>query len=578
MTDRDQRERLFDQLWPCPPPRPDLADRVLAQLERSGDSGRVRTGPRALPPLPPLPPPSAPATTPAAAAGTVAVGRRGRARLLAAALSMSAVAAACLAVAWWGDFGGQGSITAQGQQVAGTRMTVSIADRAAAAMEPGSDLAWSVRKRRVRVDQRRGSVFYRVDRGGPFRVTTPAGDVEVTGTCFRVSMSAVGKLSTLVTLVSVLEGSVKVSTGSGGQRAVHAGETVRLQHGQPPTVVAPASGDSAQEQAKQQAEQQLRERAAAAEARLRALEQQLAAHSGRRQQAAPLPPRAALLLPPSTRLRVHGSRLQRVSLAVPSTGPTTTAAEGAAQVAVEVEVARDPGFKQKIFSGPTRAPYVTVAAPARGDLYWRLAGSTQLAGHARFVPDRRRSPLQLRRPHNVVNQGAQNTTIYFQGAAPAVTLAFAETPGARGYRIRIYGAADPRRPIFERTVPDTSCPVEPGVFTEGRFQWSAQPVDERGQPLGEGRLNRLELAYDNALEDLAISRPLPNQKQTGKAVRVAGVAPLGGRLFVNGTPAALDDKGRFSLQLGGAPRVLVFRLLGSDGAESYWIRTLRSRS
>src|SRR3712207_7786304 len=32
------------------------------------------------------------------------------------------------------------------------------------------------------------------------------------------------------------------------------------------------------------------------------------------------------------------------------------------------------------------------------------------------------------RPHNLVSEGAERTTIYFQGAAPAVTLAFASAP------------------------------------------------------------------------------------------------------------------------------------------------------
>ncbi len=79
------------------------------------------------------------------------------------------------------------------------------------------------------------------------------------------------------------------------------------------------------------------------------------------------------------------------------------------------------------------------------------------------------------------------------------------------------------------------------------------------------------LAYDNALDALAIRLPLPDQRLGGKTVEVAEVAPLGARLFVNGTPAPLDDKGRFALKLGGAPRVLVFRLVRGDGTESYWI-------
>ena len=153
----------------------------------------------------------------------------------------------------------------------------------------------------------------------------------------------------------------------------------------------------------------------------------------------------------------------------------------------------------------------------------------------------------------------------------------AATPGASQYRIRIHREDDPRRPLFDRTVAGPRCPVEPGLLGEGRYQWSAQPLDAEGLPVGKARLNRLELAYDNALDALAIRLPLPDQR-SGKTVEVAGVAPLGARLFVNGTPAPLDDKGRFALKLGDAPRVLVFRLLAGDGTESYWIRSLRQRS
>jgi hypothetical protein len=560
MSDRDEREQLFDQLWPCPGPRPDLAERVLARLEQSGDSKPERPRPRV---VVPLTPPGAARTLPLPVARAVPAPKgKHRIRVAVGALSLAA-AAVVLAVGWtWLEVP---EISAQGQQVAHQRVTISIADRAAAAMEPGADLAWTVRKRRVRVEQRRGSVFYRVDRGDKFRVSTPAGEVEVTGTCFRVSLGAASTLSTLVTMVSVLEGSVKVSSGPDGQTlSVQAGETVRLEAGQPPIAV---SESALREQAQQrESERLLREQADATEARLRTLEELLALQASRREPAPP--PRSALLLPPSTRLRVFGNELGRVSLSLPGAGKGRAAA---------VEVARDPGFRRPIFSGPARAAYVTVPAPARGDLYWRLAGSAELAGHARFLPDRRRSQPPGR-PHNLVSEGAERTTIYFQGAPPAVTLAIAPTPGASQHRIRIFREGDASRPLFERTVPGPRCPLDPGLLVEGRYQWSAQPLDSAGLPVGKARVNRLELAYDNALGALAIRLPLPDQRLGGKTVEVAGVAPLGARLFVNGTPAPLDDKGRFALKLADAPRVLVFRLLGGDGTESYWIRSLRRRS
>ena len=548
MSDREKVEQLFDELWPCPAPRPDLADQVLARLAQSGDSS-ARPRPRVVPPLP------------APSVQRPAARRRPRVGVLVGAGSLAA--AAVLAVVSW-TWLRVPEISAQGQQVARERITINIADRAAAAMEPGADLIWTAHEQRVRVQQRRGSVFYRVDRGDQFRVTTPAGEVEVTGTCFRVSMSAATTLSAMVTMVSVLEGSVKVSSGPDGQTlSVQAGETVRLEAGQSPVVV---SESALREQAQQQErERQLREQAAATEARLRALEERLAQQAKRLE---PAPPRSPLLLPPSTRLRVFGNQLDRVSLSLPGAGKGRPAA---------VEVARDPAFKRPIFSGASREPYVTVPAPTRGDLYWRLAGSTELAGHARFLPDRRRAQ-PLRRPQNQVSEGAERTSIYFQDAPPAVTLAFAATPGASQHRIRIHREGAPQRPLFDRTVTGSRCPVDPGLLREGRYQWSVQPLAADGSPLGEPRLNRLELAYDNALDALAIRSPRIDQRVGGKTVEVAGAAPLGARLYVNGTPATLDDKGRFNLKLGGAPRVLVFRLLGDDGTESYWIRQLRRRS
>lgn len=67
------------------------------------------------------------------------------------------------------------------------RTTVALGDHALAVLEPATRLDWVGE----RVTQQSGAVFYRVDKGGGiFRVTTPAGDVEVLGTCFRVSVGS----------------------------------------------------------------------------------------------------------------------------------------------------------------------------------------------------------------------------------------------------------------------------------------------------------------------------------------------------------------------------------------------------
>jgi hypothetical protein len=118
----------------------------------------------------------------------------------------------------------------------GIRKEVKIGDRAVAVLEPGASVKWNGSE----VEQSRGGVFYRVERGDGFRVHTTAGDVDVQGPCFRVDLrnqesemksrdwkvGAVGALAATAMLVAVYEGKVAVS---------HAQERVTLSSGQSAT-------------------------------------------------------------------------------------------------------------------------------------------------------------------------------------------------------------------------------------------------------------------------------------------------------------------------------------------------------
>lgn len=140
-------------------------------------------------------------------------------------LSSGALIAA--AAALWLMFTGQAS---QGMLEARARETQAIGERAVAVAEAGAVLRWRVeRSGEARVEQREGSVFYRVEHGGPFRVTTPLGSVEVLGTCFRVEVmpmkwskehlvsSAVAAAATAAVVVTVYEGRVNVANAAGAQ-------------------------------------------------------------------------------------------------------------------------------------------------------------------------------------------------------------------------------------------------------------------------------------------------------------------------------------------------------------------------
>ncbi len=117
----------------------------------------------------------------------------------------------------------------RGEAVAETRKEVAIGGRAIAVMEPGARVQWDGDD----VVQPKGDVFYRVEKGSKFRVHTPAGDVEVMGTCFTVKVSdmqkrdlksgAVGAALSALAFVGVYEGKVAVS---------HAGERVELTAGE----------------------------------------------------------------------------------------------------------------------------------------------------------------------------------------------------------------------------------------------------------------------------------------------------------------------------------------------------------
>ena len=111
--------------------------------------------------------------------------------------------------------------------IAARRTTIELGDRGTAVAEPDTEVVWRVADDGAAdVTQRTGNVFYRVERGGPFVVHTPAGDVRVTGTCFRVEVQAMTPNKKLViaglagaaiastVLVTVYEGRVIAETGT----------------------------------------------------------------------------------------------------------------------------------------------------------------------------------------------------------------------------------------------------------------------------------------------------------------------------------------------------------------------------
>lgn len=148
-----------------------------------------------------------------------------------------AVAAAAVgALTLWQLRGGRPAAGATGSAAPSARQSIALGARGVAVAEAGASLSWTVDGGGAAIAQSAGSVFYRVERGGPFRVETPHGAVRVTGTCFRVEVedmkrpwrdvAAAGIGAALV--VTVYEGSVLFAgkDGAGGETRVAAGETL----------------------------------------------------------------------------------------------------------------------------------------------------------------------------------------------------------------------------------------------------------------------------------------------------------------------------------------------------------------
>ncbi len=245
---------------------------------------------------------------------------------------------------------------------------------------------------------------------------------------------------------------------------------------------------------------------------------------------------------------------------------------------VRVEVASDADFKRRVLAGVVRRGFVNVTAPAKGSLYWRVRrpdGSEVTHGHASFGPERSLKG-ELDRLRNRVPEGPEKTTIFFQDKPPAVTFTCQAEPGAVSYKVSVYRSGALGKPVAERSAPSPQVPLEAGLLTEGGFLWSITPLGSKGEPLRGGRMNKLELVFDNSVPALVVNAPREGQR-VGSRVRVTGVAPVDARLFVNGKPLALDSKHRFDTWVAstGQPPVVVFKMSRPGAPEVYTVRTLK---
>lgn len=259
-----------------------------------------------------------------------------------------------------------------------------------------------------------------------------------------------------------------------------------------------------------------------------------------------------LSLPAGRNTRVYWGRAGEVALAF-------APGEGV------LEVAADPQFQSLLVSAQG-GELLTVPAPLRGSLYWRRRGDAESAS-ARFERDDNASAVGAK--SDTVAETGLKATVYFQSAVPTLTFTFPVKEGASSWRFRVYATSDLKTPLVDRRVNENRTVVDSGALKEGSYVWSAVAMDRAGVEAPGGRMNKMDIVFDNSVTRLVVSSPRDGERST----TATGLAPLGSRLSLNGKSVPLDPAGRFSVPLGGSS-LLVFKLVTRDGTESQWVRRL----
>ncbi len=239
-----------------------------------------------------------------------------------------------------------------------------------------------------------------------------------------------------------------------------------------------------------------------------------------------------------------------------------------------VVVGYEPSLASPFIDGTLKQPWLNVAIPARGSLFWKVFEGEKEIAKGSFSAAPERNNGELGRLRNEVPDGAEKTVIYYQDKPPSVTFMWkAVDPAPAEYRLQVYREGALGKPIEERDAKATTVQLPENALGEGSYVWSVTPLDAKGQALQGGRMNKLEMVYDNAVAELVIKSPRNGDPATAQ-VNAVGIAPLKTKVSINGQSVALDEKARFNTKVAPVGGRVVFHTLG-EGGEQFTVRVLR---
>ncbi|WP_346900108.1 FecR domain-containing protein [uncultured Roseibium sp.] len=144
-------------------------------------------------------------------------------------------------------------------------------------------------------------------------------------------------------------------------------------------------------------------------------------------------------------------------------------------------------------------------------------------------------------------------------------LSWSPVKDAAGYWLEVA-----RDPNFNHMVdsisalPDTSFTLK--NLDTGIYYWRISALDQFGLPGPRSLSHRFDMRIDNAPPYLRLDAPLSSDIYREASVEVKGESEPGADVSVNGTPAEVDDQGRYSLAVSLKPGSNVLTVLSRDAA------------
>lgn len=247
-----------------------------------------------------------------------------------------------------------------------------------------------------------------------------------------------------------------------------------------------------------------------------------------------------------------------------------------------VQVARSASMTRPLFADVIRRTRLTLARPRTGALFWRVspvdavgAPGKGISGQVTLLRDTSHRALRgARAPHNIIQEGDGNTTVYYQNRLPRFSLRWTPIAGATSYKIKVLKEQDLSRPLVQVAVTAAQANLPDGRLGEGRYIWYAAGRDRAGRLVGSSKNRTLTIKYDNATPSLQIISPRDGLRIETPAVEVKGVALRGTRVYIGGTLAPLDEASRFSRQVSitAGQNNLIFRVVHPRRGTSLYLR------